>query len=166
MRAPVHFAIGALLAPAPHRQDSIDRVTLYDMSHTSRIVAHIVSHADWTYSRATGPGGQRRDHVETEVRLTVTLDALRGMPAHTRERLAERLHLDERPLRLRSGTQRLRERNREIVMTRLTRVIEAALAPPPPVRRATRPTRAANERRLSAKRHRATLKHGRGRSDD
>ncbi len=96
----------------------------------------------------------------------VTPDALRGLPAHTRDRLTERLHLDERPLRLRSGTQRLRERNREIVITRLTRAIETALAPPPPVRRPTRPTRAANERRLTTKRHRATLKQERGRADD
>ena len=87
--------------------------------------------------------------------------ALEGLPEGLAARLAERLGLDRRPLRLSSQAERSRERNREIVLERLERRIAAALAPEPPPRRPTRPTRAARERRLADKTRRAALKSAR-----
>jgi ribosome-associated protein len=132
----------------------------------AEIATHLADHGQWTYSRSSGPGGQRRDHAETEARLTITTDALSGLPPRLATRLADRLHLTERPLRLRAGTERLREHNRVIVQTRLQRLVQAALAPPPPPRRATRPSKGSVERRLSAKRRRATVKAQRAVPDE
>ncbi|MBJ7457219.1 MAG: aminoacyl-tRNA hydrolase, partial [Thermoleophilia bacterium] len=51
--------------------------------------------------------------------------------------------------------------NREVVLERLERRVADALAPPSPSRRATKPSRAAKERRLAEKTHRARIKSGR-----
>ncbi len=129
------------------------------------VAGHIATRGNWTYSRSGGPGGQRRDHVATEARLEVTTDALVGLPEPVVRRLVRGLGLSDRPLRLRSGTERLREHNRERVLARLTARVAQALAPAPPSRRATRPSRAAVERRLSGKRRRAATKAKRGTPD-
>jgi ribosome-associated protein len=131
------------------------------MTSAADAAAHVAERAAWSYSRASGPGGQRRDHAETRARLTVTAASLDGLPPELAGRLAEGLGLGRRPLRLSSQAERSRERNREIVLERLERRVAEALAPPPPARRRTRPTAASRERRLAAKARRATVKAGR-----
>jgi len=127
----------------------------------SEIAARLAARGTWSYSRASGPGGQRRDHVATQARLEITAAALEGLPAPIAERLHAALGLADRPLRLRSGTERLREHNRTRVVARLEARVRAALAPPSPKRRPTRPSRASIERRLAEKRRRATTKAAR-----
>ncbi len=133
------------------------------MTSPGAVTAHILARASWSYSRASGPGGQRRDHAETRAELTVQAADLEGLPGRVAARVAEALRLDERPLRLRAGTERSREMNRSIVERRLLARVTAALAPPPPPRRPTRPGRAARERRLADKAQRAGTKAGRRR---
>ncbi|HTI33328.1 MAG TPA: hypothetical protein VL422_06580 [Miltoncostaea sp.] len=125
------------------------------------VAALLADRGLWTWSRASGPGGQRRDHAETRAVLTVRREDLEGVPAPLAERLTARLRLDRRPLRLSSQADRSRERNREIVLARLERRVAEALAPPAPPRRPTRPSRAAKERRLAGKARRAEVKAGR-----
>jgi ribosome-associated protein len=55
---------------------------------------------------------------------------------------------------------RTQDRNREDARERLAHFIEAGLRAPKP-RVATRPSRAAKQRRLDAKRERSTIKRGR-----
>ena len=129
------------------------------------VAAHLAGGGAWHYSRASGPGGQRRDHAETRAELTIRLEDLEGVPAPLAERLAAHLRLDRRPLRLSSQADRSRERNREIVLLRLERRVTEALAPPAPPRRPTRPSRGAKERRLAEKARRASVKEGRRRPD-
>ncbi|HWH14763.1 MAG TPA: hypothetical protein VNT51_08445 [Miltoncostaeaceae bacterium] len=123
-----------------------------------RVAAHLLAHGEWTYSRASGPGGQHRDHAETRAELTLRPEHLAGLP----ERVAQRLHaswgLDRQPLRLRAGTERSRERNRALVAHRLAQRVGTALAPPPPPRRPTRPGAGARARRRAGKEHRAAAK--------
>lgn len=135
------------------------------MTAVERVVRHLQDRGRWTYSRASGPGGQRRDHAETRAELTVDVDSLTGLSPAMAARLRDGLSLDVRALRLRCGTERSREQNRDIVIARLRRRIEAALAAPPPPRVATRPSRAAKERRLAGKKQRSTTKATRGRVD-
>ena len=123
--------------------------------------ARIAEQADWRYSRASGPGGQRRDHAQTRAELTVRAADLEGLPDHVARRIGAALGLDRRPLRLTSQAERSRERNREIVLERLERRVAGALAPGPAPRRPTRPSRAARERRLAEKARRAQVKAGR-----
>lgn len=130
-----------------------------------QVAALLAGRGLWTWSRASGPGGQRRDHAETRAELTVRREDLEGIPAPLAERLVARLRLDRRPLRLSSQADRSRERNREIVLARLERRVAEALAPPAPPRRPTRPSRGAKERRLAEKSRRSEVKEGRRRPD-
>ena len=127
----------------------------------AQIAAHLAERGSWSYSRSGGPGGQRRDHVATQARLEITAADLEGLPAPIAARLREALGVGERPLRLRSGTERLREHNRARIIARLEARVRAALAPQTPPRRPTRPSRAAVERRLADKRRRGTTKASR-----
>ena len=131
----------------------------------AEVAALLAGRGLWTWSRPSGPGGQRRDHAETRAVLTVRREDLEGIPEPLAERLAERLRLDRRPLRLSSQADRSRERNREIVLARLERRVADALAPPAPPRRPTRPSRASAERRLAGKARRSVVKEGRRRPD-
>lgn len=127
----------------------------------AEVAALIAERASWGYSRSSGPGGQRRDHTETRAELTVRSGDLDGLPERTAARLRAFLGLDERPLRLTSQAQRSRERNRDVVVQRLTDRVAEALAPGAPARRPTRPGRGARERRLADKSRRAQTKAGR-----
>ncbi|HET6665749.1 MAG TPA: aminoacyl-tRNA hydrolase, partial [Intrasporangium sp.] len=53
--------------------------------------------------------------------------------------------------------------NRRAARERLAEILQEAATPPPAPRRATRPTRGSQERRLQAKRSRSEVKRGRGR---
>jgi ribosome-associated protein len=132
----------------------------------SEIAAQLAERGTWSYSRSSGPGGQRRDHVATQARLEITADDLEGLPASVAARLLEVLGVADRPLRLRSGTERLREHNRARVIARLEARVRAALEPPAPPRRPTRPSRASVERRLADKRRRGATKAARQPPED
>ena len=127
----------------------------------ARVAALLAERATWTYSRSSGAGGQRRDHVQTRAELTVRRDHLEGLPERIARRLTEALGIDRRPLRMTSQAERSRERNRDVVIARLERRVAEALAPPSPARRATRPSRGAKERRLADKARRAQIKSAR-----
>ena len=125
------------------------------------ITRRLAAACEWSYSRSSGPGGQNRDHVETRAVVVLRASDLGVLDADLADLLRRRLALNERPLRLWSQAARAQRLNREIVIARLEQRIEAALAGPPPPRRPTRPSRAAKQRRLAAKAHRAGLKAGR-----
>jgi ribosome-associated protein len=107
------------------------------------------------FTRSGGPGGQ---HVNTSsTRAEVVFD-IAGSPTLTdqeRERAMRRLRtrLDgEGRLRVVAQDERSQLRNRELALRRLADLMREALAPPPPPRRATRPTRASTAKRVDQKR--------------
>jgi ribosome-associated protein len=128
------------------------------------VADHILARATWRYSRASGPGGQHRDHTETRAELIVVAEALGGLPSDIAARLATALHLARRPLRLASQADRSRERNRATVEAGLRARVAKALVPRRP-RRPTGPSRAAVARRLDQKAHRARVKSMRRRPE-
>jgi ribosome-associated protein len=119
---------------------------------------HLLAHARWSASRAAGPGGQHKDKTDTRAELTVDAACLEGLPPATADRLAERLGLHARPLRITSQRERSLPRNQAVAAERLGELVAAALAPPPPPRRPTRPSRGQREARLSDKSQRGTVK--------
>lgn len=122
-----------------------------------QVTDHILGQTVVRYSRASGPGGQHRDHAETRAELIVGSQALTGLPTDVVERLTTAFHLKRRPLRLASQADRSRERNRATVEARLRKRIASALAPRRP-RRATAPSKAAVARRLDQKAQRSRVK--------
>ena len=103
-----------------------------------------------------GPGGQHANKTASRVELRVALSVL---PLHPEAaaRLAglagERLN-GEGELILVCDQTRSARQNRELVIDRLRELVLAALVRPKP-RKRTRPSRAAKERRLEAKRQRS-----------
>lgn len=116
-------------------------------------------------SRASGPGGQHVNTTESRVQLRWNVSASRVLNEIQRERvqsaLASRLTRDG-DLLVACDAERSQLQNREQARARLARLVREALRPPR-IRRQTKPSRAARERRLQDKRRRAQRKRDRQR---
>ena len=135
-----------------------------------RINARVViagRHLSWTASRASGPGGQNVNKVNSKVSLTYDLRACDRLPPDAKARLRKQAsgRLDQQG-RLSISSQKTRDqsRNLEDARERLRALIEAALVRPK-ARRKTKPSRASKRRRLDAKRQNKEKKAKRGRVD-
>lgn len=115
------------------------------------------------FSRSSGPGGQSVNTTDSRVELS--FDVLRSptLPERERSRALERLasRLTDGVVTVAAENERSQLMNREAARARLASLLRDATGPPPPPRVATRPTRAARERRLDAKRRRAQVKRNR-----
>ncbi len=114
------------------------------------------------FSRSSGPGGQCVNTADSRVELELSLATTPGLTDSQRRRVIAAL--GERIV-VTASEHRQQRRNRVAARERLADLLREALAPPPPARRATRPTRASQERRLDAKRQRSSVKSNRGRLD-
>jgi ribosome-associated protein len=112
----------------------------------------------WSFSRASGAGGQHVNKTATRVTLDVDVDDVQGSPA-----ALERLQRTRSgPLRVSSQTSRSQWRNRQECLERMAELLDEAARPPATTRRPSRPTRGSVERRLDAKRRTGQKKLGRG----
>jgi ribosome-associated protein len=117
----------------------------------------------WRFSRSGGPGGQGVNTADSRVELLWDLEASDALPPPLKARAVERLtgRLTDGVLSVVVTEERAQYRNRRIAEARLSTLVADAIAPPPPRRRATRPTKASIERRLASKRRTSELKRDR-----
>jgi len=121
-----------------------------------------------SFARAGGPGGQHVNTSSTKVELRFDVAGSPSLSDAQRSRALHRLGrrvTDDGVLVLTASEHRSQTRNREAVVGRFQTLLAEALAPPPPARRPTRPSRAARARRVEAKRRRGETKALRRRPD-
>lgn len=118
---------------------------------------------DERFSRSSGPGGQSVNTTDSRVELSFDVRNSASLPEHAKRRALERLgnRLIDGVLTVAASRERSQLLNRLAARERMTELLREAIAPPPPPRIATRPSRAARERRVEDKRRRASVKRNR-----
>ena len=120
------------------------------------------------FFRSSGPGGQNVNKVSSAVRLRFNLRGSRVLPEGVKTRLAvlagSRL-ITEGVLVIEAQRHRTQEGNRRDALERLADLLERSWRPPA-TRHATRPSRAARQRRLDEKKGRSATKRQRSRPAD
>ena len=134
-----------------------------DLRVASRVVS-AGSELEVRTSRSSGPGGQHVNKTETAVELRLDVGPSGSLSNNDRERivaaLAPRLAGADSTLIVRASSHRSQRRNLEEARERMAALLARALAPRK-ARRATKPTRGSQKRRLDAKRRRSDIKRQR-----
>jgi ribosome-associated protein len=117
------------------------------------------------FSRSSGPGGQGVNTTDSRVELRWDIAHSNAVTAAQRARLLERLagRLIDGVLVVTASEHRAQLQNRNAARLRAAALIGDALEPASPGRRPTRPSRAAHQRRVEAKRRRGQVKAARRR---
>jgi ribosome-associated protein len=130
-----------------------------DPLHVTEEVAIPLSEIEVRASRSSGPGGQHANVTASRIEAVFEIEASSTLSAAQRERLHRRFG---RRVTAVAQDARSQARNRELALERLRSRIAGGLAVQKR-RRATKPGKAARERRLEGKRRTAERKRARRR---
>jgi ribosome-associated protein len=120
----------------------------------TRSVSIPLSEIAFRYSRSSGPGGQHAQKSETRVEALFDVEASAALTDRQKQRVVRKAGSILRAI---AQDERSQARNRELAVERITDALRAALK----VERrrvATKPSKAAVERRLEQKRRRSQTK--------
>jgi ribosome-associated protein len=130
--------------------------------HVRRGLDVPLSEITWRATTSGGPGGQHANRTLSRVEVEFDVAASSVLGPRQRQRLLERVGP---VVRASAAESRSQARNRQLALERLAARIDEALRVETP-RRATRPTKGSQVRRVEAKRRRAEVKRGRRRPGD
>jgi ribosome-associated protein len=141
---------------------------MYGDLRVSRAVTIPAAELNWRFSHSGGPGGQGVNTADSKAELRFDLAATTAIPDQLKARALQRLEgrLVDGALVVTSSAHRGQLDNRRAAATKLAVLLTHAMAPAPPTRRPTKPSRAAVQRRLDTKKHHGRLKQARRATDD
>ncbi len=131
-----------------------------------QINSHIsidMSELQFSFVRASGPGGQNVNKVATAVQLRFNIKQSENLPEEVKQRLmklAKNKINDKGELIIAARKYRTQHKNRKDAVERLIQLIQKGLEVPRQ-RKATRPSQAACEKRLDTKRKHSEKKQAR-----
>ncbi len=127
------------------------------VTHSLRIPA---GELQYRTSRSGGPGGQHVNTTDTQVELTWDITTSPTLNEGQRTRLLSKLanRVDARGnLHVKVSDSRSQVKNKKIALERFKKLVSEALHIPRP-RKATKPSKAAKEKRLKGKKQRGEIK--------
>ena len=130
--------------------------------HVRRGLDLPLSEVTWRATTSGGPGGQHANRTFSRVEVEFDVGASSVLGPRQRQRLLDRVGP---VVRASAAESRSQARNRQLALERLAARIDAALRVETP-RRATRPTKSSQVRRVKSKRKRGAVKRRRGRPSD
>ena len=135
-----------------------------DLIITSRLVIPS-RELKWRFSRSSGPGGQKVNKTNTRVEIIFNIEESKVLNDYQKKVLTKKLKtkLVNNCLCLAVQEERNQLLNRQIAIIRISSVIRNSLKNSSKVRKATKPSKASQNRRLDSKKKRGELKKNRQR---
>ena len=135
-----------------------------DLIITSRLVIPS-RELKWRFSRSSGPGGQKVNKTNTRVEIIFNIEESKVLNDYQKKVLTKKLKtkLVNNCICLAVQEERNQLLNRQIAMIRISSVIRNSLKNSSKVRKATKPSKASQNRRLDSKKKRGELKKNRQR---
>ena len=119
----------------------------------------------WRFSRSSGPGGQKVNKTNTRVEIIFNIEESKVLNDYQKKVLTKKLKtkLVNNCICLAVQEERNQLLNRQIAIIRISSVIRNSLKNSSKVRKATKPSKASQNRRLDSKKKRGELKKNRQR---
>ena len=135
-----------------------------DLIITSRLVIPS-RELKWRFSRSSGPGGQKVNKTNTRVEIIFNIEESKVLNDYQKKVLTKKLKtkLVNDCICLAVQEERNQLLNRQIAIKRISSVIRNSLKNSSKIRKATKPSKASQNRRLDSKKKRGELKKNRQR---
>ena len=135
-----------------------------DLIITSRLVIPS-RELKWRFSRSSGPGGQKVNKTNTRVEIIFNIEESKVLNDYQKKVLTKKLKtkLVNNCICLAVQEERNQLLNRQIAIIRISSVIRNSLKNSSKIRKATKPSKASQNRRLDSKKKRGELKKNRQR---
>ena len=133
-----------------------------DLIITSRLVIPS-RELKWRFSRSSGPGGQKVNKTNTRVEIIFNIEESKVLNDYQKKVLTKKLKtkLVNNCICLAVQEERNQLLNRQIAIARISSLIRNSLKNFTKVRKATKPSKASQNRRLDSKKKRGELKKNR-----
>ena len=133
-----------------------------DLIITSRLVIPS-RELKWRFSRSSGPGGQKVNKTNTRVEIIFNIEESKVLNDYQKQVLTKKLKtkLVNNCICLAVQEERNQLLNRQIAIKRISSEIRNSLKNSSKIRKATKPSKASQNRRLDSKKKRGELKKNR-----